>query len=342
MLPIVSRPANSSSLFPSNSQPRILLDHLPVHEHSRRGHPATSSASIQHLPPETSDFRDSSNGYNTSLQVSPPTAALSAAPVTHSPTDTRRTSNAFRTDADLTSARELLMQGSFEAVAAAISGPSDTDEEVQATAGRPRRDPALSEREFTRLRVRAYRARQHLSRIPQTAQPQDDGPLSNWIDSENQCSAQGISCPPQNDTTSPVPFDQGDDAQQAASDWRQTHSSSPTSPMTSDFGFAPFDTSDHFPIVDDPHSVSPDHSSRESPTSPIGLADRVHVDLPYLNRFIEALRAQETRCGLDFLESQTTTYDRIFQTFFAVECHCESVPPPHHMSLHPYARSHFK
>ncbi|KAH6981428.1 hypothetical protein EDB80DRAFT_737202, partial [Ilyonectria destructans] len=73
--------------------------HLPVHEHSRRGHPVTSSASIQHLPPETSDFRDSSISYNTSLQVSPPTAALSAAPVTHSPTDTRRTSIAFRTDA---------------------------------------------------------------------------------------------------------------------------------------------------------------------------------------------------------------------------------------------------
>ncbi|KAH6975587.1 hypothetical protein EDB80DRAFT_740757 [Ilyonectria destructans] len=46
--------------------------HLPVHEHSRRGHPVTSSASIQHLPPETSDFRDSSIGYNTSLRVPPP------------------------------------------------------------------------------------------------------------------------------------------------------------------------------------------------------------------------------------------------------------------------------
>ncbi|KAH6984194.1 hypothetical protein BKA56DRAFT_642522 [Ilyonectria sp. MPI-CAGE-AT-0026] len=200
---------------------------------------------------------------------------------------TRRTSSAFRTDADLTSARELLMQGSFEAVAAAISGPSDTNQEVQATAGRPRRDPALSERELTRLRVRAYRARQHLSRIPQTAQPQDD-----------------------------VPF-------------------SPASPMTSDFGFAPFDTSDHFPIADNPHSVSPDRSSRESPTSLICLADRVHVDLPYLNRFIEALRAQETRYSLDFLKSQTTTYNRIFQTFFAVECHCSSSH-----EIHDHARAH--
>ncbi|KAH6985461.1 hypothetical protein EDB80DRAFT_732663 [Ilyonectria destructans] len=43
-----------------------------LHEHSRRGHPVTSSASIQHLPPETSDFRDSSIGYNTSLLVAPP------------------------------------------------------------------------------------------------------------------------------------------------------------------------------------------------------------------------------------------------------------------------------
>lgn len=61
--------------------------------------------------------------------------------------------------------------------------------------------------------------------------------------------------------------------------------------MTSDFGFAPFDTtSDHFPIADS-YSASPDRSPRESPTSPIGLADRVHVDLLYLNRFIEALRA---------------------------------------------------
>ncbi|KAH6981427.1 hypothetical protein EDB80DRAFT_825478 [Ilyonectria destructans] len=105
--------------------------------------------------------------------------------------------------------------------------------------------------------------------------------------------------------------------------------------MTSDFGFAPFDTtSDHFRIADS-HSVSPDRSPRESPTSPISLADRVHVDLPYLNRFIEALRAQETQCGLDFLESQTTTYDRIFQTFFAVECHCSSSH-----EIHENARAH--
>ncbi|KAH6959559.1 hypothetical protein BKA56DRAFT_561910 [Ilyonectria sp. MPI-CAGE-AT-0026] len=207
---------------------------------------------------------------------------------------------------------------------------------MQATAGRPRRDPALSERELTRLRVRAYRARQHPSRILQTAQPQDNALFSNWIDSENQCSAQGNPCSPQNDPTLPVRFHQGDDAQQATSDWRRINSSSPASSTTStsDFALAPFDTNDHYPIADDHYrSLSPDRSIRENPTFP--AADRIQVDLPYLDSFIEALQAQETRSGLDFLESQTTTYDRIFKTLFTAECHCSGSH-----KTYDYARSH--
>lgn len=228
------------------------------------------------------------------------------------------------------------MQGSSETAATAVSGLSDADEEVQATVGRPRRDPALSERDLTRLRVRAYRARQHSSRILQTAQPQDNALFSNWIDSENQCSAQDNPCSPQNDPTLPVRFHQGDDAQQATSDWRRINSSSSASSttLTSDFALAPFDTNDHYPIADDHYrSLSPDRSIREDPTFP--AADRIQVDLPYLDSFIEALQAQETRSGLDFLESQTTTYDRIFKTLFTAECHCKSVPPPHRVCLIP-------
>ncbi|KAI7759596.1 hypothetical protein LZL87_013997 [Fusarium oxysporum] len=199
------------------------------------------------------------------------------------------------------------MQGSSETAATAVSGLSDAAEEVQATAGRPRRDPALSERELTRLRVRAYRARQHPSRILQTAQPQDNALFSNCIDSENQCSAQGNPCSPQNDPTLP----------------RRINSSSPASSRTStsDLALAPLDINDHYPIADDHYrSLSPDRSIRENPTFP--AADRIQVGLPYLDSFIEALQAQETRSGLDFLESQTTTYDRIFKTLFTAEFHC--------------------
>ncbi|KAL9563949.1 hypothetical protein ACKAV7_011984 [Fusarium commune] len=82
---------------------------------------------------------------------------------------------------------------------------------------------------------------------------------------------------------------------------------------------------------DHPRSLSPDRSIRENPTFP--AADRIQVDLPYLNSFIEALQAQETQSGLDFLESQTTTYDRIFKTLFTAECHCSH-------ETHDHARSH--
>ncbi|KAJ4211452.1 hypothetical protein NW757_014808, partial [Fusarium falciforme] len=80
-------------------------------------------------------------------------------------------------------------------------------------------------------------------------------------------------------------------------------------------------------------SLSPDRSIREDPTFP--AADRIQVDLPHLNSFIEALQAQETRSGLDFLESQTTTYDRIFKTLFTAECHCSGSH-----ETHDHARSH--
>ncbi|KAI3573948.1 hypothetical protein IWW34DRAFT_671861 [Fusarium oxysporum f. sp. albedinis] len=49
----------------------------------------------------------------------------------------------------------------------------------------------------------------------------------------------------------------------------------------------------------------------------------MHV-YPHLHSFVDALRAQETRCGLEILKSQTATYERIFQTFFSAECHCNS------------------
>ncbi|KAJ3453236.1 hypothetical protein MRS44_018891 [Fusarium solani] len=268
--------------------------------------------------------------------MSPHSCVIGPSSDAFSERDIRRTSGAFEAVADSTSAGEPLMQGSSETAATAVSGLSNADEEVQATVGRPRRDPALSERDLTRLRVRAYRARQHSSRILQTAQPQDNALFSNWIDSENQCSAQDNPCSPQNDPTLPVRFHQGDDAQQATSDWRRINSSSSASSttLTSDFALAPFDTNDHYPIADDHYrSLSPDRSIREDPTFP--AADRIQVDLPYLDSFIEALQAQETRSGLDFLESQTTTYDRIFKTLFTAECHCSGSH-----ETHDHARSH--
>jgi hypothetical protein len=125
--------------------------------------------------------------------------------------------------------------------------------------------------------------------------------FSNCIDSENQCSAQGNPCSPQNDPALPVRFHQGDDAQQATSDWRRINSSSPASSRTStsDFALAPLDINDHYPIEDDHYcSLSPDRSIRENPTFP--AADRIQVGLPYLDSFIEALQAQETWSGLTY------------------------------------------
>ncbi|KAL9568922.1 hypothetical protein ACKAV7_006936 [Fusarium commune] len=173
-------------------------------------------------------------------------------------------------DADLTSVGELLRRGSFEAVAAAIPDLSDADEE-RATADRPRRDSALSECELMSPRVRPYHARQHSLTILQTAQPQDGGPLSNWVVSENQCSAQSISYPLRNDPTSAISPHQGY-AELAVGGWRGTDPGSTASSITSGLGFAPFDhTTDHFPVAAvpafDPQLGSPAGHQQQQPSS---------------------------------------------------------------------------
>jgi hypothetical protein len=128
------------------------------------------------------------------------------------------------------------MRRSLEASAGTILSLSDADGE-RATADRPWRDPTLLEREFMPPDVRSHHVRQHSSTIPQTAQPQDGGPSSNWAFSENQCSAQDISYRLQNDPTSAVSPYLGY-AKQAAGDWRVTDSGSTASSMTLGFTVA--------------------------------------------------------------------------------------------------------
>ncbi|KAJ4131265.1 hypothetical protein NW765_017157 [Fusarium oxysporum] len=137
--------------------------------------------------------------------------------------------------------------------------------------------------------------------------------------------ARDSSCPAQNGpATSPVPLYQAVDAQKVASNSGRNRSSSPISEATSDYGYAPFDADgDHDFRTVDSCSISPSRPSKENPSLPIDLSDRMHV-YPHLHSFVDALRAQETRCGLEILKSQTATYERIFQTFFSAECHCKS------------------
>ncbi|KAJ0140644.1 hypothetical protein HZ326_16483 [Fusarium oxysporum f. sp. albedinis] len=304
-------------------------------EHSFPGNPAASSASGRRLLQETSDFEDASLANDTSLHGCPSAATISlAVPVAHSPKDTGRTRSMFRAEADGTEERRMLEQTTFES--AATPRHSNTDKEVQPAMGRPRRDPALSERELTRLRVQAYRARQHLSRIPQAAPSRHDSLSPPQIDSENQYFARDTSCPAQNGpATSPVSLYQAVDAQKVASNSGRNRSSSPISEATSDYGYAPFDAaSDHDFRTVDSCLISPNRPSKENPSLPIDPADRMHV-YPHLHFFVDALRAQETQCGLEFLESQTATYERIFQTFFSAECHCSGSHDNHdHTQAH--------
>ncbi|KAH7182232.1 hypothetical protein DER46DRAFT_670688 [Fusarium sp. MPI-SDFR-AT-0072] len=120
-------------------------------------------------------------------------------------------------------------------------------------------------------RVRPYHARQHSLTILQTAQPQDGGPLSNWVVSENQCSAQSISYPLRNDPTSAISPHQGY-AELAVGGWRGTDPGSTASSITSGLGFAPFDhTTDHFPVAAvpafDPQLGSPAGHQQQQPSS---------------------------------------------------------------------------
>jgi hypothetical protein len=208
--------------------------------------------------------------------------------VARSPRDERRTSDASEADIIYTSGREPLTEALSEAVATSVTGRADAGEDVRALAGRLRRDPALSECELTRRRVRAYHARQHPSSMPQTAQSRNDDISSNWVNSENLCSDQGDQHFVYDDPNMPVDSHQGGDAQHAARYWNQISPSSLVSSATSDLGLDLLNTDHFYPIYgDDSRSLSPDRSIRECPTSPIGVADRVPEDLPYLSRFIE-------------------------------------------------------
>ncbi|KAG5791736.1 hypothetical protein H9Q69_009221 [Fusarium xylarioides] len=281
-------------------------------EHSLLGDPTVSSAGGRHLLQGNSDFEDASLGNDTFLHDCPSAANMSlAAPVAHSPNDTGRTRSVFHAEADRTEEGRMLERTTFES--AATPGHSNPDKEVQPAMGRPRRDPALSERELTRLRVQAYRARQHLSRIPQAAPSRHDSLSPPQIDSENQYFARDTSCPAQNGpATSPVSLYQAVHAQKVASNSGRNRSSSPISEATLDYGYAPFDADgDHDFRTVDSCSVSPNRPSKENPSLPINLPDRMHV-YPHLQSFVDALRAQETRCGLEILRSQTATYERIF------------------------------
>ncbi|KAH7220463.1 uncharacterized protein BKA55DRAFT_217081 [Fusarium redolens] len=155
------------------------LDSPTQDEQFHRGHPAALSDNIQHLLPQISTVHDSSISSHTPLRICSPTAAPWDAPVAHSPRDERRTSDASEADIIYTSGREPLTEVLSEAVATAVTGLADAGGDVRALAGRLRRDPALSECELTRRRVRAYHARQHPSRMPQTAQSRNDDISSN-------------------------------------------------------------------------------------------------------------------------------------------------------------------
>ncbi|KAK2930488.1 hypothetical protein FoTM2_010829 [Fusarium oxysporum f. sp. vasinfectum] len=166
------QPANTALPFPSIYSQRCFLIGRS-REHSLLGDPAVSSAGGRHLLQGNSDFEDASLGNDTSLHDCPSAANMSlAVPVAHSPKDTGRTRSVFHAEADGTEERRMLERTTFES--AATPGHSNPDKEVQPAMDRPRRDPALSERELTRLRVQAYRARQHLSRIPQAAPSRHD------------------------------------------------------------------------------------------------------------------------------------------------------------------------
>ncbi|KAK2670416.1 hypothetical protein RAB80_014553, partial [Fusarium oxysporum f. sp. vasinfectum] len=262
-------------------------------EHSLLGDPAVSSAGGRHLLQGNSDFEDASLGNDTSLHDCPSAANMSlAVPVAHSPKDTGRTRSVFHAEADGTEERRMLERTTFES--AATPGHSNPDKEVQ---------PAMDQ----------YHRLHHLG-MTAFHPPQ--------IDSENQYFARDTSCPAQNGpATSPVSLYQAVDAQKVASNSGRNRSSSPISEATSDYGYAPFDADgDHDFRTVDSCSVSPNRPSKENPSLPIDLSDRMHV-YPHLHSFVDALRAQETRCGLEILKSQTATYERIFQTFFSAECH---------------------
>ncbi|EWY79566.1 hypothetical protein FOYG_17312 [Fusarium oxysporum NRRL 32931] len=222
--------------------------------------------------------------------------------------------------------------------------------------GRPKKDPALSPRAQTRLRVQRHRDQQHLTKAQQIVEQFDitqelpptaefsgltlhDNPASPISANEAQPRpvCRSDSEPGPESGAEPIPLsspprdlntyvEDGDDSD-ISENFRLANDavpdlSIPVSPSSTG-------STQH-------NSQSPQHrNSASSPTptppasSPSPLPSKSSIrsvgrDESILSGYLEAINEQDTAGGPDFLRLQGDVYDRVLRAFFSHQCNCPS------------------
>jgi hypothetical protein len=221
--------------------------------------------------------------------------------------------------------------------------------------GRPQKDPPLSPRERTRLRVQRHRDQQHLTRAQQIIQQFDitqESPPTVELSALTLRDDLDSSILP--DKVQPRPDRTSDNESDLESEAAPTLLSSSPSHLTAyaedgndddtpeNFGFNNDAASDSSVSVRPLWTGSARHnsqslqrrssafsstsSSRVSSSSPSpgpSSASSAGGDESILSGYLQVIREQDTAGGPDFLRAQSVVYDRVLRTFFNHQCNCK-------------------
>ncbi|KAM5510104.1 hypothetical protein FOXYSP1_10204 [Fusarium oxysporum f. sp. phaseoli] len=212
--------------------------------------------------------------------------------------------------------------------ASSLSHPIQNKQQVIPRPGRPQKDPALSPRERTRLRVQRHRDQQHLTKAQQIVEQFD-------ITQELPPTVEFSGLTLHDDLASSV----SPDGDQSEPDCRPDSEPDPKDEYNGDIS-----ENSRFAnnVVSDPSILSiasaqklcflvnaKPPASLPSPLSSPSSIPSVGRDESILSGYLQAINEQDTAGGPDFLRQQGDIYNRILRTFFNHQCNCSS---PHNLT----------
>ncbi|KAH7477861.1 hypothetical protein FOMA001_g10542 [Fusarium oxysporum f. sp. matthiolae] len=240
------------------------------------------------------------------------------------------------------------------AEASSLNFPIQAEQQAICRPGRPQKDPALSPRARTRLRVQRHRDQQHLTKAQQIVEQFD-------ITQELPPTAEFSSLALHDDPDSPLSAneaqpgpgcrpDGGPDPESGAEPILFSSSPRDLTAYVEDGDDS--DVSENFRLANDAvsdlsilarpsstgstqhNSQSPQHrnsASSSTPSPPALLPSplsspssipSVGRDESILSGYLQAINEQDTAGGPDFLRQQGEVYDRVLRAFFSHQCNC--------------------
>ncbi|KAJ4127362.1 hypothetical protein NW765_017314 [Fusarium oxysporum] len=240
------------------------------------------------------------------------------------------------------------------AEASSLNFPIQAEQQAICRPGRPQKDPALSPRARTRLRVQRHRDQQHLTKAQQIVEQFD-------ITQELPPTAEFSSLSLHDDPDSPLSANEAQPGPGCRPDGGPDpesgvepilFSSSPRDLTAYVEDGDDSDISENFRLANDAvsdlsilaqpsstgstqhNSQSPQHRNSTSPSTPSPPASlpsplsspssipSVGRDESILSGYLQAINEQDTAGGPDFLRQQGEVYDRVLRAFFSHQCNC--------------------